>query len=151
MFSKKIAYQITRTRFIMVEVKNEGEERAIRELNKDCERVYMQERRLQARSISLDNLKEVMGIEPSSRAPAVDEIVIENEMKNALKAAIRKLTDKQRDVIRLYFWKHKTMKAIAEEKHLHISTVSECLASSIKKLKNLLQHPEKMARSVLYK
>ena len=145
MLNKRIAYQITRTRFIMVEVKNEEDERVVRELNKDFERVYMQERRLRARSISLDNLKEVTGIEPSSRESAVDEIVIENEIKNALKVAIRNLTDKQRDIIRLYFWEDKTMKAIAEEKHLHISTVSECLYSSIKKLKKLLQHPEKMA------
>ncbi len=103
MLGKKIVYQITKTSFAMVEVKSEEEERAIKELNKDFERTYMQERRLRARSISLDNLKDITGNEPISRAPAVDEIVIENEIKNALKVAIRMLTDKQRDIIQLYF------------------------------------------------
>ena len=141
----KVVYQITRGTFAYVEVKSDSEEQAVKEMNREFERSYMQERRLRARCTSLDEMKENFGNEPLCQGPSVDEILIEKELKNALRAAIMRLTDKQREIIRLYFWQDMTMKAIAESKHLHISTVSECIAASIKKLRKILDHPEKSA------
>lgn len=63
----------------------------------------------------------------------------QDEDKERLYAALRKLTDKQRAVLLLYIEEGKSFREIGEELGIHKDTVKEHYHAAIKKLKNFLQ------------
>ena len=63
----------------------------------------------------------------------------QDEDKERLYAALRKLTDKQRAVLLLYIEEGKSFREIGEELGIHKDTVKEHYHAAIKKLKKFLQ------------
>ena len=63
----------------------------------------------------------------------------QDEDKERLNAALRKLTDKQRAVLLLYIEEGKSFREIGEELGIHKDTVKEHYHAAIKKLKKFLQ------------
>lgn len=112
MAKRKVLYQITRTRYEMVEVETDEQEELIKELNRDFERKDKREKTARARAVSLDYLYENEGYETADTEPTVEERYIEKadkEQTNArLYQAIDRLTPRQKEVVKLYFWENKT-------------------------------------------
>lgn len=81
MAKKKVIYQITRTKYKIVEVETEEQEELIKGLNRDFEREDKCEKTARARYISLDYLFESEGYEPPDNSVSVEEKYIEREQK----------------------------------------------------------------------
>lgn len=142
---KKVIYQITRTNFKLIEVENEAQEQAIKEANRDFERMYKQDKTYQIRTISLENLLSEKGYDIKSPEKSVEDKIIAREQHIRIKKLITKaieasLTKKQKEIVYLRFWEEKTLKEIAEIRKVHISTIAESLDSSIKKLKKFFEN-----------
>ncbi len=143
--AKKVIYQITRTNFKLIEVENEAQEQAIKEANRDFERMYKQDKTYQIRTISLENLMREKGYDIKSPEKLVEDKIIAREQHIRIKKLIAKaieatLTEKQKEIVYLRFWEEKTLKEIAEIRKVHISTIAESLDSSIKKLKKFFEN-----------
>lgn len=137
--SKKVFYEIEKKKFRLIEVETEEQEQLIKALNRDLERADKQEKRAQARCASLEALAE-NGYEVESPDVPMDERLEKQEEAAALHKAMERLTDKQREIVHLRFWDGLTVGEIAELKKMHHSTVTECLASAIKKIKKFFQN-----------
>ncbi len=145
---KKVIYQITRTNFKLIEVENEAQEQAIKDANRDFERMYKQDKTYQIRTISLENLMSEKGYDIKSPEKSVEDKIIAREQHIKIKKLIAKaieasLTKKQKEIVYLRFWEEKTLKEIAEIRKVHISTIAESLDSSIKKLKKFFEKLKK--------
>lgn len=64
------------------------------------------------------------------------QLLADMELKR-LYAAIGKLTDRQQEVIQLYYFKGMTQEAIGEELGIRQQSVRDCLAGALKKLKKI--------------
>ena len=143
MAKKKVVYQITRIKFEMVEVDTPEQEELIKELNRDFEREDKREKTARARCISLDALYENDGYEVADSTPSSEEAYIEETEKEQfhtrLHQAIDSLTERQKEVIKKYFWEGKTFREIADELGIHFTTVAEPYQAAIKKMKKYFE------------
>lgn len=143
MAKKKVVYQITRTRYEMVEVETDEQEELIKELNRDFEREDKREKTARARCISLDAIYEKNGYEIADDTPSGEESYIEKTEREQFNArlyqAIESLTERQKEIIQKYFWEDKTFREIAAELGIHYTTVAESYQAAIKKIKKFLE------------
>lgn len=143
MAKKKVVYQITRIKFEMVEVDTPEQEELIKELNRDFEREDKREKTARARCISLDALYENDGYEVADSTPSSEEAYIEETEKEQfhtrLHQAIDSLTERQKEVVKKYFWEGKTFREIADELGIHFTTVAESYQAAIKKMKKYFE------------
>lgn len=143
---KKVIYKVTTKYSIEIETENIDEEKLIEELNKEFEKVLKQDKTYHARTVSLEYLNQKYGYEVADTSLSEDEIekieqqeLEKEEFNKKLHEAIDKLTEKQRKVIYMYFWEHKTIREIAKELGVYFTTVEESYQSALKKIKKFLK------------
>ncbi len=142
--SKKVIYKITTRKTVEIEVETDEQENLVRELNGDTERIATADKRYHRRYISLNKLCNSSFGEPQGNMLTPEEELLEKESQEELQAliqmALEGLTERQRELIHLRYWKERTLKEIAEQKDLHISTVAEGIDAAIKKIKKNLEN-----------
>lgn len=143
MAKKKVLYQITRTRYEMVEVETEEQEELIKELNRDFEREDKREKTARARCISLDYMFESEGFEPADNTPSGEEAYIEKadkELFNArLHKAIDSLTPRQKEMVIMVYFQGKSQDEVAEHYGITKSAVSHAMERIYATLKKYLE------------
>ena len=137
---KKVTYKLEQTKSIIVEVETEEQERKIKELNRDFERIDRQNRRIAAKTDSLGRMYEETGYEVIDDGASPEEQYEQEELKNTIAKAMEELTEKQKIVVYKTFWEQKTLREIGEEMRINFKTVAEILEAAKKKLKNILKN-----------
>lgn len=139
---KKVTYKIEQFKSITVEVETEEQAQQIEELNRDFERTDRQDRRIKAKTDSLDQMYEETGYEPVDDGESPEEHYIERErnaeLKKKIAKAMEELTEKQKIVVYKTFWEEKTLREISRELNVHHSSIEEIYMAAIKKLKKFL-------------
>lgn len=140
---KNVIYQISRHKISKIEITNEEEEKAVIEANRDFERTDKRDKRYRQRNFSLEAMEEEVGFEKADDMPSPEENLLEAEHKSELRSqvdlALACLTEKQREVIILYFWEELSLREIARKKGIHHSSVEETFASAMKKLEKFFK------------
>ena len=129
-----IRYQLADGHFYVIEVTEEfaAEYAAMEHRDKLIER--KETRRHQSLDKSLEHGWDIA--DPSADVALQAE---QDEDKERLYAALRKLTDKQRAVLLLYIEEGKTFREIGEELGIHKDTVKEHYHAAIKNLRKILR------------
>lgn len=140
---KKMIYKLDETQNIIVEVETGEQERQIRELNREFDREERRNRRLQAKTDSLDALYEETGFEPIDEDANPETIFIRNEerkeKKDRVYRAISALKPRYRKVVQMLFFENKTQGDVAIE--LGITQPAVCLLTQriMSALRKILQ------------
>ena len=137
---KKVTYKLEQTKSIIVEVETEEQEREIKELNRDFERIDRQNRRIAAKTDSLDRMYEETGYEVIDDGASPEEQYEQKELKNTIAKAMEELTEKQKIVVYKTFWEQKTLREISRELNVHHSSIEEIYSAAMKKLKKFLSN-----------
>lgn len=137
---KKVIYKLEQTKSIIVEVETEAQERQIKELNRDFERIDRQNRRIAAKTDSLDQMYEETGYEVVDDGASPEEQYEQKELKETIAKAMEELTEKQKLVVYKTFWEQKTLREIGEEMGVDNKTVHENLEAAKKKLKKYFEN-----------
>lgn len=137
---KKVYYKLEQTKSIIVEVETAEQEQKIKEFNRDFERIDRQNRRIAAKTDSLDRMYEETGYEVIDDGASPEEQYEQKELKNTIAKAMEELTEKQKIVVYKTFWEQKTLREIGEEMGIDNKTVHENLEAAKKKLKKILKN-----------
>ena len=137
---KKVTYKLEQTKSIIVEVETAEQEQKIKEFNRDFERIDRQNRRIAAKTDSLDRMYEETGYEVIDDEASPEEQYEQKELKNTIAKAMEELTEKQKIVVYKTFWEQKTLREIGEEMGIDNKTVHENLEAAKKKLKKILKN-----------
>ena len=143
MAKKKVVYQITRTRYEMVEVETVEQEELVKELNRDFEREDKRDKTARARCISLDSLYENEGYEVADSTPSGEEAYIEETEREQFHArlhkAINSLTKRQKEIVEKVFFQGKSQAEVARELSITKGTVSVTMERALASLKEILE------------
>lgn len=133
---KKIKYTFTDGQTATIEVKS-----AVAELLADFVREDKNAARNKRRhnEISLDAMREETGWEPIDTAADIETVLIADEEKTTLLAAVSRLSDKQRRLIRLRYYEEKTEYEIAAILGINQSNVHRQLDTIHNALKKILE------------
>ena len=112
---KKVTYKLEQTKSIIVEVETAEQEQKIKELNRDFERIDRQNRRIAAKTDSLERMYEEAGYEVIDDGANPEEQYEQKELKNTIAKAMEGLTEKQKLVVYKTFWEQKTLREIGKE------------------------------------
>lgn len=137
---KKVYYKLNRYQVTKVEVESAEQEQKIKELNRDFERIDRQNRRIAAKTDSLDRMYEETGYEVIDYGASPEEQYEQKELKNTIAKAMEELTEKQKIVVYKTFWEQKTLREIGKEMGIDNKTVHENLEAAKKKLKKILKN-----------
>ena len=137
---KKVYYKLEQTKSIIVEVETAEQEQKIKEFNRDFERIDRQNRRIAAKTDSLDRMYEETGYEVIDDGASPEEQYEQKELKNTIAKAMEELTEKQKIVVYKTFWEQKTLREIGEEMGIDNKTVHKNLEAAKKKLKKILKN-----------
>lgn len=137
---KKVTYKLEQTKSIIVEVETAEQEQKIKELNRDFERIDRQNRRIAAKTDSLERMYEETGYEVIDDGASPEEQYEQKELKNTIAKAMEELTEKQKTVVYKTFWEQKTLREISRELNVHHSSIEEIYSAAMKKLKKFLSN-----------
>lgn len=137
---KKVTYKLEQTKSIIVEVETAEQEQKIKELNRDFERIDRQNRRIAAKTDSLERMYEETGYEVIDDGASPEEQYEQKELKNTIAKAMEELTEKQKLVVYKTFWEQKTLREIGKELGVSYVTTFEILETAKKKLKKVLKN-----------
>lgn len=137
---KKVTYKLEQTKSIIVEVETAEQEQRIKELNRDFERIDRQNRRIAAKTDSLERMYEETGYEVIDDGASPEEQYEQKELKNTIAKAMEELTEKQKTVVYKTFWEQKTLREISRELNVHHSSIEEIYSAAMKKLKKFLSN-----------
>lgn len=137
---KKVTYKLEQTKSIIVEVETAEQEQKIKELNRDFERIDRQNRRIAAKTDSLERMYEETGYEVIDDGASPEEQYEQKELKNTIAKAMEELTEKQKTVVYKTFWEQKTLREISRELNAHHSSIEEIYSAAMKKLKKFLSN-----------
>lgn len=130
---EKVKYRITKYSFKILEVEADVKE-IIRILNNELDKEKKRDRTYFKHNISLEAYIESTQKEPSTLEPTVEEIVLSNLQSEAVRNAIDFLPPKQRETIIAVFYSEKSLRQIAKEQDIHVSTVAENFHAALKNL-----------------
>ena len=136
---KKVAYKLEKTKSIIVEVETVEQEQKIKEFNRDFERIDRQNRRIIAKTDSLEQMYEETGYEVVDDSTSPEEQYEQKELKATIAKAMEGLTEKQKIVIYKTFWEEKTLREISRELNVHHSSIEEIYSLAMKKLKKYFE------------
>lgn len=136
---KKMKYQISLKSFIWIEVNSKEEEIIIKDLNNEFDKDKKRNRTYMKNTVSVDRHKVDFIYEFPDNSPTISEKLITRDEKRELCSAINKLPKRQKETIVEYFYKDKSLRQIAREKHLNDKTVRESYHSGLEKLKKLMK------------
>lgn len=143
MAKKKVIYQITRTKYQIVEVETEEQEELIKELNRDFEREDKREKTARARCLSLDYLFESEGYEPPDNSVSVEEKYIRQEEKEIFNARLHKaidsLTPRQKEMVIMVYFEGKSQVEVAQKYGITESAVSQAMDRIHNTLRKILE------------
>lgn len=143
MAKKKVIYQITRTKYQIVEVETEEQEELIKELNRDFEREDKREKTARARCLSLDYLFESEGYEPPDNGVSVEEKYIRQEEKEIFNARLHKaidsLTPRQKEMVIMVYFEGKSQVEVAQRYGITESAVSQAMDRIHNTLRKILE------------
>ena len=88
---KKVTYKIEQFKSITIEVETEEQEKQIEELNRDFERTDRQDRRIKAKTESLDQMYEETGNEPVDEGESPEELMMLKLEKEKVRNALNKI------------------------------------------------------------
>ena len=132
--AKKMKYKITERRWVLVDIENEEHEELLIELNRDINRNARKDKRHKKRNVSVDELFDEFEFEfPSNYESALD-VLLREEKERIIRQAVSKLPEKQRLVIIDYFWNNKSLRQIAKERNVSLTTIRESYHSAMAKL-----------------
>ena len=136
---KKVTYKLEQTKSIIVEVETAEQEQKIKEFNRDFERIDRQNRRIIAKTDSLEQMYEETGYELADDTASPEEQYEQKELKETIAKAMEGLTEKQKIVIYKTFWEEKTLREISRELKVHHSSIEEIYSLAMKKLKKYFE------------
>ena len=136
---KKVTYKLEQTKSIIVEVETAEQEQKIKEFNRDFERIDRQNRRIIAKTDSLEQMYEETGYEVVDETTSPEEQYEQKELKETIAKAMEGLTEKQKIVIYKTFWEEKTLREISRELNVHHSSIEEIYSLAMKKLKKYFE------------
>ena len=136
---KKVTYKLEQTKSIIVEVETAEQEQKIKEFNRDFERIDRQNRRIIAKTDSLEQMYEETGYEVVDETTSPEEQYEQKELKETIAKAMEGLTEKQKIVIYKIFWEEKTLREISRELNAHHSSIEEIYSAAMKKLKKYFE------------
>lgn len=143
MAKKKVIYQITRTKYQIVEVETEEQEELIKELNRDFEREDKREKTARARCLSLDYLFESEGYEPPDNSVSAEENYIRQEEKEIFNARLHKaidsLTPRQKEMVIMVYFEGKSQVEVAQRYGITESAVSQAMDRIHNTLRKILE------------
>ena len=111
---KKVVYQITRTKYQIIEVETLEDENIIKELNRDFERNEKREKVMKTKCISLEYLYEKTGYEPVDTSLTGEQEYEKEIFNEKLHHAINSLTPRQKEVIMKVYFENKTQVEVAK-------------------------------------
>ena len=138
--AKIMKYKITERKRIEVEVFSEDEENLVIALNRDMNRFTRKEKRQRKINVSIEDLQRLYKYEFASNEPSIIDVLIKEETELMIDKAVNSLPPRQRFVIKEHFWKNKSLRQIAKENNLHLSSVAEAYHSAMSKLGVLLKN-----------
>ena len=113
---KKVTYKIEQFKSMTIEVESDEQVQKIEELNRDFERTDRQNRRIKAKTDSLDQMYEA-GCELIADTPTPEEALLqseeESEVKKRVHNAISKLKPRQQQIIYMAYFENKTQCEVA--------------------------------------
>ena len=142
--TKKVYYQIERKKARLVKIDNEEQERAVKILNRDFERMYKADLAYHARCSSIEEMEELTGLGIKDiQADTEEKIIMEEtrqEQKELVKKALTYLTDRQRTFIRLIFFEEKTQEEVAHQFGISKQAVRNAMARIYASLKKIIKN-----------
>ena len=128
---KKVTYKIEQFKSITIEVETEEQEKQIEELNRDFERTDRQDRRIKAKTESLDQMYEETGNEPVDEGESPEELMMLKLEKEKVRNALNKIRSRYRTAIEIIFWQGKTQREAAMVLGIKENTFSELLQRAL--------------------
>ena len=136
---KKMKYQISVKSFIWIEVNSKEEEIIVKDLNNEFDKYKKRNRTYMKNTVSVDRHKVYFIYEFPDNSPTISEKLITRDEKRELCSAINKLPKRQKETIVEYFYKNKSLRQIAREKHLNDKTVRESYHFALENLRKLMK------------
>lgn len=140
---KKVYYKLNRYQVTEVEVETEKQEQAVKMLNRDTDRFAKSEDTYRERCNSLDEMCEEKGYELASDTLSPEEQMIhdseQNELKELIQKAIKKLKPRQREMVFMIFFEEKTQAEVAEYYGITESAVSQSMDRIYASLRKILK------------
>jgi RNA polymerase sigma factor (sigma-70 family) len=93
------------------------------------------------KELSLDGLNERTGYEPPDKSVNIETDYIKRERGEELARAIKRLNDRQREIIQLHFYEDKPLVEIAQLLGVSKSAITQQFAVIYKNLKKFLSEP----------
>lgn len=137
---KKMKYQISVKSFTWIEVNSKEEEMIVKDLNNEFDKYKKRNRTYFKNTVSIDRITKEFMYELPDNSPTIAEKIIAIDKKREIYSAINKLPKRQKETIVEYFYKNKSLRQIAKDKHLNQKTICESYHSAIKNLKKLMKN-----------
>lgn len=136
---KKVKYQITLRKYLWVEVEDENQERIVRELNNDFDKMKKRTRTYYRKCLSINAVFDAFGLELKDDRMNVEEIFYKKERDEIINKGISLLSPKQKQTVIDYFYENKSFGQIAQERGVNIKSVYENYKNALANLKKFFE------------
>lgn len=135
----RVKYQISSKKYIWIDTLNYEEIEIIQYLNNEFDKEKKKTKAYRKNTISLNLIEEKYNFEFADFENSLAENLEEKFQKQEIYKAINALPKRERQVIIDYFYKDKSLRQIARENHLSITTIRESYHAAIKRLRKKLK------------